>query len=1552
MKTKKILSLIMAMVMLLSAFPAVSFATEQTFAEWAGAMNLNGENNYVTAVKSVEAPNMTEMKWAYPLNDKVIAGGAYYAGQSVIADSFLYATGGGKLHKINVETGTGTIINESAGSTVSYYDYLCYADGILVMSTQNSLVAFDTNGAELGSVSGSFGYYHPVQHNGGYVICNGYIYKLEKSEASVSFVQVGDSAIGNDVFNWSSGAFVGELFYVASKTTVYAVDYKTNNVVDSFVFDAESTASNNIQPGVCYDTATGRLFFGTYTYDKYINTIEIDKTEGETKGKFVENSYKRADAGQNTVTTPIVYNGRIYIAGQQGRMCVLNANTLEYEYSYVTIGGGRVQGNPILSCADGKVRIYLQCADGHLYLFTDNGESGSSVKLAETANYTKVQYPNAGFEQYAMDKKGNIYCYNESGYLFCFGESACEVPTFETNLNEKQVKTEKNGQASELVVEASVSDGGVLSYQWQISTDEVNWTDIENAVSDRYTPSTQEEGTFFYRCVVTNTNNGKTAKANSKRANILVKVYSNNATLNVLVNGGNSATSSNPVAAVVQDNILYVTNRSQKVTNLWLGTVSDGAVSSFEILQGLSTTATVPKFTSKLTSNVYNGVTYNGYYRSTSFTLPIVARAEVTAEDGVTKKEYYIVIEENEAVGKYVISVNGFTADSEELFSADKGITFTQAEQTVALTPVTSTLGAGEEASSWKWSSSDPCVATVDEGGKVTSTGGGSATITASCGRIIASCNVTSTAPAHNIHSYTEGICSVCGTKAPEAVSAKFTLTDQNGSVAISKDGETKLYKALVSVTDCDCDGAVTLNDAFIEFHKEYSQNGAEDFESSGGWMRKLWGVNTYNAGYFVNSAQATSLMNPLSAGDEISAFFYVDTVDYSDVFTYFAQSEKTVSAGREAQFEIKGIGAMMGKETVPLGAKVAVSGENGEVATLATTVDAEGKFKVTFPAAGTYFVQVLGTCKYMGEVWDNVSGGNVPKEFEEAPVIPSRIKVEVMPQAEATVYVTVSDKTGNFSVDKNGNEMYRVAVKATDNPENPDGKVSILEVITQAHEQYHPEGGTAFVESNGFITWLWGENTKGSIGYYFNDVYLSGSGNKTGTNGREFEDKLLNTIVADGDSFNIFAMQDTKNWKDMYTYFNPLTQSAVEGEPITLTVKAADYSGVKVPSGALVEVENADGEKIPALSGNVSENGTFTVTFPAAGSYTVIVKSTLTTYFTPSKCLVTVSEKASTEPPAAAWVYISVVDPNGRTYKVKTSYTFENGETAYSLLLKTGLDVKVNGDNGFAGVYIESIEGLGEFDGGSESGWMYKVNGLFPEGSSSLYTLSEGDYVEWVYTRSLGADVGNTFRPSKDKPEQSDKEEEKTSETEKAHSFTDIEKGSWYEEAVNFVFENNLFSGVSETKFAPSEEMTRGMLVTVLHRLEGTDNKGSITFEDVPSGEWYSEAISWAAENEIVNGISETDFDPTSPVTREQLVTILYRYALSKGMVSEKTGSLSEFEDSENVSDWAKEAFNWAVSEGIVQGTSEKTLSPETTATRAQVATIFMRFAEYLAKE
>ena len=188
------------------------------------------------------------------------------------------------------------------------------------------------------------------------------------------------------------------------------------------------------------------------------------------------------------------------------------------------------------------------------------------------------------------------------------------------------------------------------------------------------------------------------------------------------------------------------------------------------------------------------------------------------------------------------------------------------------------------------------------------------------------------------------------------------------------------------------------------------------------------------------------------------------------------------------------------------------------------------------------------------------------------------------------------------------------------------------------------------------------------------------------------------------------------------------------------------------------------------------------------------------------------------------------------------------------------------------------------------------------------------------------------------------------TEEPAPAMPFTDVKEGDWFYDEVLYVYENSLMNGVGDNRFAPNSATTRGMLVTILYRLEGEpDVTGEAGFDDV-GDTWYTDAVIWAAANDIVNGIGDNQFGPENTLTREQLVTMLYRYAQNKGYDVTASADLSGYPDAGQIQSWAQEAMTWAVAEGIVEG-MDGNLNPAGSATRAQIATILMRFCEGVAK-
>ncbi len=184
-------------------------------------------------------------------------------------------------------------------------------------------------------------------------------------------------------------------------------------------------------------------------------------------------------------------------------------------------------------------------------------------------------------------------------------------------------------------------------------------------------------------------------------------------------------------------------------------------------------------------------------------------------------------------------------------------------------------------------------------------------------------------------------------------------------------------------------------------------------------------------------------------------------------------------------------------------------------------------------------------------------------------------------------------------------------------------------------------------------------------------------------------------------------------------------------------------------------------------------------------------------------------------------------------------------------------------------------------------------------------------------------------------------------------HPFTDVPQSHWANESVAYVYENGLMSGVDGNTFDPNGITNRGMIVTVLYRLAGSPNSSSTTrFADVAAGSWYASAVAWAASHDIVNGTSPTTFSPNAPITREQMAVILYRYADYRGYDRSSWASLSVYYDADQVNGYARKAMEWACGAGLLKGITQTVLSPQGTATRAQVAEIFYRFCQTMVPE
>lgn len=186
-----------------------------------------------------------------------------------------------------------------------------------------------------------------------------------------------------------------------------------------------------------------------------------------------------------------------------------------------------------------------------------------------------------------------------------------------------------------------------------------------------------------------------------------------------------------------------------------------------------------------------------------------------------------------------------------------------------------------------------------------------------------------------------------------------------------------------------------------------------------------------------------------------------------------------------------------------------------------------------------------------------------------------------------------------------------------------------------------------------------------------------------------------------------------------------------------------------------------------------------------------------------------------------------------------------------------------------------------------------------------------------------------------------------------KIEPFNDVFEDDWYANCVKYVYNNGIIKGYNSNTFAPNDKLTRGMLVTVLYRMEGSPkNDGKSSFLDVDSNEWYSQAVKWAKTNGIVHGYGNTNnFGPNDNVKREDMVVILQNYAQYKKKNTQITSNLSKFKDYKNVDDYANSAIQWAVGKGVITGNDDGTLNPQETATRAEAAAVMQKYCNKVGK-
>ena len=286
---------------------------------------------------------------------------------------------------------------------------------------------------------------------------------------------------------------------------------------------------------------------------------------------------------------------------------------------------------------------------------------------------------------------------------------------------------------------------------------------------------------------------------------------------------------------------------------------------------------------------------------------------------------------------------------------------------------------------------------------------------------------------------------------------------------------------------------------------------------------------------------------------------------------------------------------------------------------------------------------------------------------------------------------------------------------------------------------------------------------------------------------------------------------------------------------------------------------------------------------------------------------------------------YITIITPKNGEVSVSDDWAYEDDK----------ITLTITPDDGYEVDKIEIVD-----DEGDE----ITAKKVDDEENEYTFRMANCDVTVTVTFKEEGTSTT-------DDKEDTDDNDDETSESTDLN-FTDVSSSDWFYKGVAYVVDKGVMSGVSENQFDPSGKLTRAMLVQMLYNMESRPAcDAENAFIDVPVGQWYTDAVIWANDEKIVSGMGDGLFAPNMEITREQMVVMLYNYAKYKGYDVTASADLSTFADSASVSTWAQPAMQWAVAEGYISGMGDSQLAPQGTATRAEIASVIMRFMEATAE-
>ena len=445
------------------------------------------------------------------------------------------------------------------------------------------------------------------------------------------------------------------------------------------------------------------------------------------------------------------------------------------------------------------------------------------------------------------------------------------------------------------------------------------------------------------------------------------------------------------------------------------------------------------------------------------------------------------------------------------------------------------------------------------------------------------------------------------------------------------------------------------------------------------------------------------------------------------------------------------------------------------------------------------------------------------------------------------------------------------------------------------------------------------------------NDALDALSDTTTDANVLALQDENIDGSVLTNTNIKLIAPQNVKLWVTTDQSDMAVKETTEDGNTTYQLVKAEEVDAPAAPSVTLTaDRTNAYiGEKIVLTASvkTVDPDATYTYTLYRDGKAVERSSSNVFTVTTDGAYAVgvTASKKSGTDTFYSREVMTSAVQCR---FVEEPPYT---GRYSYEVFTSVG-------DNGTLSVDRYATEG-DKVTIEVTPDEAYLLDELVVTANGKEVELTDNGDGTYTFTMpSADVRISATFAED---PDWTEPEEPAT---DVSDIFIDVAPNAWYKDAVQYAYAGGLMTGVSANEFAPDATTTRGMIVSMLARLEGVESANDAGFADV-EGEWYATAVNWAASVGVVNGYEDNTFRPNDAITREQLAAILMNYAAYKGEDVSARASLDAYSDAENVSTWATDTMQWAVAKGLLTGVTADTLQPQGAATRAQVAAISQRF-------